>query len=376
MKENSINYQEIDYTELAKYQKDETYVYDNENIALIIKDIENLLNDFSLKDSSKILTKSKFKLLLNQYIEDLKKIILNPIKNNKILSNWIVNILDLANEMYFNEYYIFYKHQTLQETTDQYIIDHVKKIKNSGLTRIDFDKYDIEKLKTFIEKIPRDQQNINRLIPNKFNLFYNKLLRKYKLSRIASNYTKTKTFPYYSYTIRYTKNNDPSKWSSLDGTITHDLDTLHLDRFCPSVTLLIYLSNVHYDDGPFQYIKGSNQFIKSKFINCMHTGVSFSIFPGTEKPHDYEKDEQRVLFMQLPKVMQGNLVIGSFINEDSHNYNILSNNHKIALGSEGAAFIFDGHKTLHTGGRPIDGKRLALFQAFTPYYKLLNRLDY
>ena len=211
MKENSINYQEIDYTELAKYQKDETYVYDNENIALIIKDIENLLNDFSLKDSSKILTKSKFKLLLNQYIEDLKKIILNPIKNNKILSNWIVNILDLANEMYFNEYYIFYKHQTLQETTDQYIIDHVKKIKNSGLTRIDFDKYDIEKLKTFIEKIPRDQQNINRLIPNKFNLFYNKLLRKYKLSRIASNYTKTKTFPYYSYTIRYTKNNDPSK---------------------------------------------------------------------------------------------------------------------------------------------------------------------
>ena len=61
MKENSINYQEIDYTELAKYQKDETYVYDNENIALIIKDIENLLNDFSLKDSSKILTKSKFK---------------------------------------------------------------------------------------------------------------------------------------------------------------------------------------------------------------------------------------------------------------------------------------------------------------------------
>ena len=162
----------------------------------------------------------------------------------------------------------------------------------------------------------------------------------------------------------------------MDGTITHDLDTLHLDRFCPSVTLLIYLSNVDHGDGPFQYIKGSNQFIKSLFINCLHTGVSFSTFPGTDKPHDYEINEQRALFMQLPKAMQGNLVIGSFINKDSDYYKILSQNHEKVIASKGAVFIFDGHKTLHTGGRPTNGQRLALFQALTPFYKFFNRSKY
>ena len=376
MKRSSINIQAIDYSKLTKFKRDDRYAYDEENIALIIKNIDSLLDEVISRNGSNRMAKNKFKLLLNQYVEDLKKTILKSIKNNKKLSNWIINILDLASEMYLNEYFIFYKRHLVQETTDQYIMDHVRKIENNGLTRIDFDKNDIEKLKFFIEKIPLDQQNINRLIPNKFNLFYNKLIRKYKLNRIASNYAKTKLFPHHSYTIRYTENHDSSRWSSLDGTITHDLDSLHLDRFFPSITLIIYLSNVTYNDGPFQYIEGSNKFKRSLFVNCIHTGVSFSTFPGSKEPHDYEKDEQRALFMLLPKVMQGSLIIGSFINKDSKNYNILSRNHKIALASKGAAFIFDGHKTLHTGGRAINGQRLTLFQSFTPYYKLLNRLDY
>ena len=80
--------------------------------------------------------------------------------------------------------------------------------------------------------------------------------------------------------------------------------------------------------------------------------------------------------MQLPKALQGNLVIGSFINKGSENYNILSKKNEKVLAPKGAAFIFDGHKTLHTGGRPINGERLTLFQAFTPYYKIFNRLNY
>ena len=376
MKESSINIQGIDYSKLTRFHRDDRYAYDNENIALIIKKIDSLLDEVTSTYSSKRMTKNKFKLLLNQHVEDLKKTILKSIKNNKNLSNWIINILDLASEMYLREYFIYYKRQPVQETTDQYIINHVRKIENDGLTRIDFDNNDIKKLLELVSSIPFANQESNRFILNRFNLFYNKLIRKYKLCRIASNYSKIKMFTHPFYTIRYVENHDSSKWNSLDGTITHDLDALHLDRYFPSITLIIYLSNVTLNDGPFQYIEGSNKYKRSLFVNCIHTGVSFSTFPGSKEPHDYEKDEQRALFMQMPKIMQGHLVIGSFINKDSHNYKILSENNKIALGSEGAAFLFDGHRTLHVGGRPKDGKRLTIFQGFTPYYKLLNRLDY
>lgn len=368
MKQENIDYQAINYAELTKYKVDKKYIYDDKSISLTIKKIDNLLSD--------VIAKNKFKIILNNHVDELKRLMLKPVANNKALSDWIINILDLAKEMYIKEYYVFHNNQNYKKSNNKYVIDHATKLKNHGLTEINLDKSDLDKLKIFIKNIPKAQQSLNRFVPSKFNFFYNKILRKYKFSEIASNYTKTKMISHFNYTIRHVENNKPKKWSSLDGTITHDLDTLHLDRFCPSVTLLIYLSNVDHGDGPFQYIKGSNQFIKSLFINCLHTGVSFSTFPGTDKPHDYEINEQRALFMQLPKAMQGNLVIGSFINKDSDYYKILSQNHEKVIASKGAVFIFDGHKTLHTGGRPTNGQRLALFQALTPFYKFFNRSKY
>ena len=137
----------------------------------------------------------------------------------------------------------------------------------------------------------------------------------------------------------------------------------------------MYLSDVTEMDGPFQYIKSSNNYNRSIFTRCIHTGIVYSEYPE-QKLFDYENYEHRRMFMKLPKSMRGHLIIGSFINKDSEIYQILKAKHMIALGKTGSIFLFDGHNTLHTGGRAINRSRHTLFQAYFPFYKLFKRLNY
>ena len=111
MKQENTKFQAINYAELTKYKVDKKYIYDDKLISSIIKKIDNLLSD--------VISKNKFKIKLDNHIEELKRIMLKPIKNNKALSGWIVNIIDLAKEMYYQEYYIYYNNRNYKETNNQ-----------------------------------------------------------------------------------------------------------------------------------------------------------------------------------------------------------------------------------------------------------------
>ena len=99
MKQENIDYQAINYAELTKYKVDKKYIYDDKSISLTIKKIDNLLSD--------VIAKNKFKIILNNHVDELKRLMLKPIANNKALSDWIINILDLAKEMYIKNIMFF-----------------------------------------------------------------------------------------------------------------------------------------------------------------------------------------------------------------------------------------------------------------------------
>ena len=124
------------------------------------------------------------------------------------------------------------------------------------------------------------------------------------------------------------------------------------------------------------YLQGSNKYKYSKFLRCIHTGVTYAKYQAPDHIYDYENHNHRNVFMNLPISFRGHLILGSFINYGSNLYKSLKKNHKVALGKKGSAYLFDGYITLHYGARPIKGKRLSLFQGFTPYYKLFYIIRY
>lgn len=368
-----VDIQNILYDELVKFQFNKTKNnYENEKIDKIIVNNDELINKYLQNNISK----NDFVYALKKNSIKLKDLFIKPIKNDDDLSIWLTNIIDLSEKIILNEQIHYLNNKKEFVPKNDFVSKHAIEVKSHGLTRIDFDKNDIQKLKMFIEQIPIGQQSKNRLIPNKFNIFYNKLISKYHLSAIASSACNYRMFPHLNFSIRYVENYKPNTYNSLENTINHELNDLHLDRYAPSITLAIYLTDVTKNDGPFQYIKGSNQYKISQFKRALQVAISFALCPTTNKNYNYEIDIDRKLFVKIPESIKCHLVIGTFINEKSEDYNYLIKDLKYILGSKGSAILFDGYSTLHTGGRPINGKRLSLFQAFIPTYKLYKRMSY
>ena len=362
--------QRLSYEDLSKFKfKQKVYGYNEEALIGIIKN-----NDIELKKFlTQTITKNQFVAKIKSNSKLLKEHSIGIINDDNILSEWISNIINLAEDVFLGEQLLYLTKNNKKKSNNTFINNHLNSLNENGLTEIIFDEIDLKKIKLFSNQFKPQQYSINRLYPSKFNLFFNKLIFKYKIERIASLYSKVKMMSHPNYTIRYVENYFKKNYASIEQTVNHSLNDLHLDRYAPSLTFAIYLSDVSKSDGPFHFIEGSNNHDYSQFLRSIQVAVTYALIPEKESYFDSELEDDRKIFMQIPRIFRKHLVVGTYLQENSNLFNYYKKKLKYITGSTGSAILFDGYKTLHTGGRPEKGKRLSLFNALTPIYKLFRK---
>lgn len=127
------------------------------------------------------------------------------------------------------------------------------------------------------------------------------------------------------------------------------LSDYHLDQRA-DFTCIIYLCDVTAANGCFSYIDGTCSLPKSHLLRALHGIVSFEMRSSFPK---------QVMDLQLPLELRGSIGMGNFIDDE-----------KIArvkqaeiefTGAAGDGIIFNGFDTMHRGGKPPSGERLAIF---------------
>jgi hypothetical protein len=121
----------------------------------------------------------------------------------------------------------------------------------------------------------------------------------------------------------------------------------HLDQRS-EFTCIVYLTNVGTRNGCFSYLDGSSTVQKSHLLRALHGVVSFEM--GLPNP------EQTA---HLPLELRGGIGLGNFLDDDKHSR--LAGAKIDVVGPPGSGVIFNGFDTIHRGGKPIEGERLAIF---------------
>jgi hypothetical protein len=134
----------------------------------------------------------------------------------------------------------------------------------------------------------------------------------------------------------------------------HPLGNYHYDITPFSVNVMIYLSDVTENDGPFQYLKNSDKLPEYYSIRAVrkklftHYGVD-----------SIQSDPDRSSLISLPRCLR---MAENYGNHFSEKF-FIKQGHQSVCEPSGTAVIFDGHETLHQGGFPLheSGARQSLF---------------
>lgn len=121
----------------------------------------------------------------------------------------------------------------------------------------------------------------------------------------------------------------------------------HLDQRS-EFTCIVYLSNVGPTNGCFSYLDGSSTIQKSHLLRALHGVVTFEM--GLPNPEQTS---------HLPLELRGGIGLGNFLDDEKHQK--LASAKVDVLGPPGSGVIFNGFDTIHRGGKPTEGERLAIF---------------
>jgi hypothetical protein len=125
----------------------------------------------------------------------------------------------------------------------------------------------------------------------------------------------------------------------------------HLDEG-KDFTCIIYLCEVTEANGCFTYIDGTNTVAKSHVLRALHQVVNMDM--ALKSPEDTAA---------LPLELRGGMSIGDYLDDDKRER--LQPHVVPFVGRVGDGIIFNGFDTLHRGGKPLSGERLALFISTT-----------
>ncbi len=142
----------------------------------------------------------------------------------------------------------------------------------------------------------------------------------------------------------------------------------HFDADEDVAKMLIYLSDVSLEDGPFKFVKGSNAMSRSPFLTFIHYSIDDKISRQYAQKDNlygrglflYRKD----LLMKFPASIRGTTHFGDDLIENSLLSKYLLENTITFTKKKGTAVLFDGFKGVHAGGNAADGERLAVQVAF------------
>jgi hypothetical protein len=123
-----------------------------------------------------------------------------------------------------------------------------------------------------------------------------------------------------------------------------------------------YLQTVCEDDGPFEYIEGSETLHQSLLLRAVHEHLFFDL--GLTQPQQLES---------WPLALRGTPRVGDFL--DPEKAQTLLAYRREMLGGPGLYIIFDARYLIHRGGMPRKGRRLAVFaNPVLPYREAQERL--
>jgi ectoine hydroxylase-related dioxygenase (phytanoyl-CoA dioxygenase family) len=151
----------------------------------------------------------------------------------------------------------------------------------------------------------------------------------------------------------------------------------HLDKDKNMIKILIYLTDVNDQDGPFRYVRGSNLWNKSICTFALHYGIDFKVnkfLIGEESDFKNNIFTKRTdILSEFPDAFIGSTHFGDFLKKDSDISKILLNESVVFTRKKGTMIIFDGGMGVHSGGNANGGERLAIQVA---YRKKLKKKRY
>jgi len=138
----------------------------------------------------------------------------------------------------------------------------------------------------------------------------------------------------------------------------------HIDKDRNMVKILIYLTDVNDQDGPFKYVKGSNLWKKSICTFALHYGIDFKVntlLIGKESDFKNNIFTTRTdILSQFPDAFIGSTHFGDFLHRDSDTTKLLLDESVVFTRKRGTLIIFDGGMGVHSGGNAHGGERLAI----------------
>jgi hypothetical protein len=145
----------------------------------------------------------------------------------------------------------------------------------------------------------------------------------------------------------------------------HRFGNHHFDEDVYSLPLIIYLSEVSPDSGPFEYLSACDQYSQSFVRRAFHQALNHDCLVSSLDAANFP------VIARLPSVFRGGDVIGNLY---SHAH--FENSGPVAVsGGIGTVVLFDGFNVIHAGGLPLQGSRKSLFVNFRfPVAKIVPKI--
>lgn len=130
------------------------------------------------------------------------------------------------------------------------------------------------------------------------------------------------------------------------------LINLHLDPKPGVMKSIIYLGNVGMEDGPFSYVKGSNNWKYDEIERIFAWGNSVGNYCHTPK--------HRRVANALPKRFRKNAIVGRLFPDGSEMANLFTKRLTKYVSEDANCMVFDPTFGFHRGGDPLSGMRINL----------------
>jgi hypothetical protein len=144
----------------------------------------------------------------------------------------------------------------------------------------------------------------------------------------------------------------------------HRFGNHHFDQDVYSLPLIIYLSDVSENCGPFEYLSAADKYSHNFVLRAFHQSLNHDCKISSLEQSSFPT------IARLPAVFRGGDVIGNlYLRSEFERAGPVT-----VTGGLGTTVMFDGFNVIHAGGFPAEGCRKSLFVNFRfPIAKMIPK---
>lgn len=384
--------EQLNYHQHPAYKNIKFEEYDEVQIKKVISDLDKKYYLHITKNSIN-LNKNYLQNLFSKEINTLRELFA---KKNHTIMMMLDLILDDVIDQFFqhSNFFKLSNASSAPALTNEAFL-HCLHMKENGYTNISLSPEEGETLKRLGDKyliLLRERRKgcntfrggISLNIHHEINLVVRKIIEKYHVEYILSNYKSCRMSHLYT-AIDYS--NCTQTWfkdcySDL-GQSTNLTNYYHFDNDINVSKAMIYLSEVNEYNGPFCFVNGSNKWNLSPTLMSIYSSIDRKISNNTsfilnlDNYHRQLFKNNRSVLSQLPLSFQGSTHFGDDLIDGSNLSETLLKNEVKFSENTGSLVLFDGYKGIHRGSTCLSGERLALqiaFQAMPQKTKLSTNI--